>query len=758
MTQISQTIFRNFLATPLQFDSWLCYYGHYPKTNQDTTGTDDSNYKPIIKGYNFTSDYFQYNNSFETRPYFVGCGDIIITGCTFLQLTNSRSDFTDVGGGGLFVKQYCSIIMHNCHFNNCHSSNDGSGALICRSRNNVNSYRIDMDEKPTKETDIQYCCFQECYATQEGYFGAALFIASETTTLLYTSAVDCYMKDTTHNMYGAQIDINSPNSIHSNNLNISGGRSIQCSGIEYRNIKAGTFKFQTIENLYGRFMTSFTGINQGENLDISYCNYYKSTIWKKQSDNDLNSAIVHSRKASITLSHFYIIDTTFEADDCFIFSINDGTIFADFCYSNMNIGSDQSFRVNAATLGNNNQFYLNSMTTYKIDQLGGIGACDGEKTAEPIIITSIFTPSFFFSRSESFSPSTSFSNSMSFIETSSFTQSEMFSPSKDFTQSTCFTKSVEFSDSVSFTLSSGFSNSISFTNSDSFSHSMSFSSSTDFSNSINFTNSERFNCSNKFSDSSKFTNSVGFADSSIFSRSNSFTNSFKFSPSNNFIPSTVYSQSIVFTDSEEFLKTSRFSSSSGFSISNSFSESILFTTSDKFSISERFSDSMQFTDSSHMPDTSIFSGSSLFSSSIGFTKSSSFTNSFIFSVSNELPNKITSSFEPSSNFTNSDYFLEQIIIEEPFVSASNESSKRAKIAVIVAGVSSCALVLIIAAVIISRRHSKVDMDFAVNEVTVVPENETIPQIMENPIFELMHNENDDPFKDDFIENEVFYAL
>lgn len=109
-------------------------------------------------------------------------------------------------------------------------------------------------------------------------YGAAMYIVSNETTLLYTSTIDCPGTDHSRSV-GAQFDINSLN-VTSKCINITGGQAIYCSGIEYRYATSGFFRFQSMSNGYGTYITAFSDI-EIDSFSIDYLNYVANKIWEK---------------------------------------------------------------------------------------------------------------------------------------------------------------------------------------------------------------------------------------------------------------------------------------------------------------------------------------------------------------------------------------------------------------------------------------------------------------------------------------------
>ena len=126
------------------------------------------------------------------------------------------------------------------------------------------------------------------------------------------------------------------------------------------------------------------------------------------------------------------------------------------------------------------------------------GSCQGQITPGQLIITSLFT------ESKEFSKSNYFSNSLQFTKTDLFSQSNKFTSPRSSTPSYEPGQTHRFTPSNSFTPSQDFSKSSVFTTSAIFSESSDFTKSVYFSNSNHFTKSFDFTKSFEFSDSSSF--------------------------------------------------------------------------------------------------------------------------------------------------------------------------------------------------------------------------------------------------------------
>lgn len=143
---------------------------------------------------------------------------------------------------------------------------------------------------------MSYCCFSKCSLVSNftGY-GSVIFIFSKFIDILYCSTLDCKSDGKS---YGAQIDLKS-DSIETSYINLTNGNAVYCCGIEYRNAISGYFKYQTLCQLEGSFLTSFTSIND---IFVSYCNYVNDSINPVE-----NGALIYTIRSNITISHFCFV-------------------------------------------------------------------------------------------------------------------------------------------------------------------------------------------------------------------------------------------------------------------------------------------------------------------------------------------------------------------------------------------------------------------------------------------------------------------
>lgn len=301
------------------------------------------------------------------------CSELSIVNCKFIKCESSGS------GGGLSVTADVKIVIHNTIFGNCTAQHLGGAALVCKNLNSTPD-KTTFNDVQANALDVQYCCFQFCDASKDSY-GTCLFSASTNTTLLYASTVGC-----STNSQGAQFDLQM-NSVHSQYVNITGGKSLFCGAIEYRYAAQGTFEFQTITNLENCFCVAFTAVSM-ENLSIENCNFVGNKLVFAY--DGINLGMVHVIQKNVQLKKFYFIDNDYQnvgKADVYYASIQsgDGSLNVEItfleCYSNQYLYTkDQRFIIDDSC-----DFNTTSKVTANIEQLN-LGECKGTKTALP------FTP------------------------------------------------------------------------------------------------------------------------------------------------------------------------------------------------------------------------------------------------------------------------------------------------------------------------------------------------------------------------------
>lgn len=498
-TTLNNNIFKHILDSAIHFSSEYCgdnsqccvSYKYDFKVGQSIT-------------WDFRSNLFPGNlagsSGTDRHAIFLGgCGDIVITKSSFVECyTQTKS------GGGLLIEQYCKVVLHNTVFDNCHSKMLGSAGAIAQQILVENDYPC---HKLTHKLDIQYTCFQSCYSLEPG-FGAALILGSKDVKFFYASTVDCPKHDAQNKQsFGAQFDILA-DSISSQYVNATGGNSIYCGAMEYRNATSGFFRYQTITKMNCKYAISFTAVDIN-NLTITTCNIFENSVHKAYNyDNEGSNppALVFVQKKDLLVEDFYFSKNVL-SDNAKLTSkenVDEITIILRGCYADTGNSQDWS---NSYVKTENCHFSNNPIETCSILQLN-LGSCQGQITPGQLIITSLFT------ESKEFSKSSYFSNSLQ------FTKTDMFSQSNKFTSSRSFTPSYEPGQTHRFTPSNSFTPSQNFSKSSVFTTSAIFSESSDFTKSVYFSNSDHFTKSFDFTKSLNFTKSFEFSDSSTFNLGN----------------------------------------------------------------------------------------------------------------------------------------------------------------------------------------------------------------------------------------------
>lgn len=570
----------------------------------------------------------------DKRAYYLeNCGDVIIQFCIFDSCSNTKELY---GGGSLVVEQYCTVFIYATQFKNSYTVKRKGAAIYAVQKSGLyenDKKEIIIDDTPLPEFTIQECCFSDCHNNEDDkLYGVAIYCCAENTILFMSSAVNC--PGPTHNRAeGAQFDMQA-DIVKSKNVNITGGKSKYCAGIEYRNAKKGYFLYQTITNIEGcMFATAFTNIN-ADGIEISYSNYNKIALEYNGGDNDVNlyPGLVHVRFKDIIIDTFVFTNLNVRSSkgakiisrgtDWFnntegIWSNHeqDLKITVKNCYADNSVLDE--YIPNRLLNNSRNPTVMffgdiireQNVATLEISQLL-LGNCQGnfvpgdeivkEELHEPsktftdsfkftqsneFSETVKFTESSLFSRSSLFSVSSSFSKSSYFSKSNGFSNSKAFSETNDFSKSSFFSKSLVFSESANFLQSSYFSGSADFSHSNSFSNSNAFSETDYFSKSTVFSQSKQFSNSMKFTNSDGFSQTVQFSETNDFSKSSLFSQSFNFTDSAYFSVSSQFTESADFTNTDGFSKSKQFSSSSVFSKTNVFSETNNFTKSDVFSLS-----------------------------------------------------------------------------------------------------------------------------------------------------------------------------
>lgn len=402
------------------------------------------------------SKCISFENFFETQGY--SNTELCIDSCNFMNCKNLGHYAK--GGAIFFMKLNSKLKVHGCIFKECICNGDGGAIFAAAKVGDTNFQGSGSTSHENMESFYShYCCYSECSAKivesskQEfsGY-GSALFVASNSIELNYSSSVDC--PSISESSFGAQFDMQTTN-VKSCFINATKGNSVCCSAIEYRNAKKGFFSYQTIANQIGGFISSFTKLEGAVN--ISCCNLVNNTV--RYTNIVPTCSIIHVRLKSVTISDFVVIGTAFDG-----FNGLNQPLFA-------SKGRDESDEFFITVIGChiessfNNQIFFQDITTISnffneegqifqtktIPQLN-LGDCQGTVKPPPIATTSQFSESFKFSESNGFSDTQYFSyNSPS--------QSIFFSNSHHFSASVAFSYSLEFTNSESESKSCHFTNS-----------------------------------------------------------------------------------------------------------------------------------------------------------------------------------------------------------------------------------------------------------------------------------------------------------
>lgn len=670
--------------------------------------------KPI-KNINITYDDYKYlGDSISDYRSYILCnnsetlGDVIIAGCAFIGCKAGYAN-----GGAISIEQNSNVMIHDSLFIACSTVRNGGALFICRTPLNTETDKGgDLENFRIPKLDVQYCCFQDCYTYQSGdnpyeRYGVAMFSAADETTLFYASTTNCSFNDGTR---GAQFDLQAED-ISSKYINITGGKALSTCGIEYRKATTGYFIYQTMAKMYCTWVTAFTNA-EIDNLNLSFCNYIDNIIKNCDNGNNIQPGLVFIKNTDIIIDHFYFKGTDFDTNSNAKIVARDSGGSSNKNIKMINCYID-NYNANLFNLYTTENLFTGDFDIFPIILLNK-GGCQGEKTPEPLIITSIFTPSQYFSKTECFSETEHFTKS------AGFTHSFEFSSSTFFSQSDKFSKSDQFSKSSLFTETNKFSKSSVFTETD------------------------------KFSKSSLFTKTDQFSKSSLFTETSQFTKSSLFSETKSFSFSKEFTQSKQFTDSDNFLRTQKFTKSSTFTSSNSFSESVKFTESGHFTKTSCFSDTNKFTSTNKFSETFSFSASETYTKSSEFTKSSVFSKSSCFTNSELLIPKKTNDFSNSLKFTESCIFTQSkhdvmIIIKDD----SRQEMKFSASAIAGITVAAAALVaIILASIIYLNKKNKQEIDGP--EVVETESIDSEPKfVYDNPLFN--SNMKDDPFLEDFDE-------
>lgn len=470
-TALQNNHFMHMINTPVVFSRFI---DGYCKVGAECCVSTDYNFikDQIIENAMVSNLSFPNEFDFKNCFFYENCGDIKMTKCQFSYCYTTQDN-----GGGIFIQEDCTVILHNCIFDHCHSGKNGGAAAIAKmikfnDKPDISGVVTDdpMHDK-TQRLDIQYTCFSDCYTDnkpKEGY-GAVMMMGAKSVTFYYASTVNCANHG--NKPKGAQFDILST-SISSQFINVTGGKTIYCGSLEYREASSGFFQYQTITNLECKYATSFTSVDI-KGLAIRSCNIYKNTLLRPDGEDDKSNppSLIFVRKLNLLVQNFYFKENNMNGYGKFASKENNDKleITLDYCFADSN---DQNYWNLDYVKTQNCVFENKPITTFGIRQLN-LGHCQGEVKPGQMIITSLFTASFVFSKSDHFTSSEKFTESRTFTPshhfnaTNFFTPSDSFTPSGSFTLSSKFSKSNEFSNSDHFTKSAVFSESFEFTSSNS---------------------------------------------------------------------------------------------------------------------------------------------------------------------------------------------------------------------------------------------------------------------------------------------------
>lgn len=177
-------------------------------------------------------------------------------------------------------------------------------------------------DEQIKSPDVSYCCFYNCYGSSSDVtYGVAVFAASNESSFLYSSTVKCPSEDKPR-VAGAQFDIQSFSS-KVKYLNLTGGNSVYCGGIEIRRPEELVFSYQTITHMKSWFCIALTDVINEDN-EIEYSNILSVSLISGEAEHPY-PGIIHIRAPlgsalRFTISHFIFYDTDFPTDDCFLLS------------------------------------------------------------------------------------------------------------------------------------------------------------------------------------------------------------------------------------------------------------------------------------------------------------------------------------------------------------------------------------------------------------------------------------------------------
>ena len=289
--------------------------------------------------------------------------EITIMDCDFQSCSDEGTS-----GGAISMRLIGTLILHRSNFHECSATNGGAVYVAAElgSTSSTNLFHLEN----ANQFYSHFCCYSNCASTD---YGSAALIAATAIQLNYSATFDC-PKD--REAIGAQFDLQSNDYIGSNYINATTGNSKFCAGMEYRYAKSGNFRYQTIVNQKGAFITSFTDLTIDQ-ISIAQCNFVNSTI--HDSNTDPKSAVLHVRIKPIVISEFCFVNVmvntnrfnlvskgldeneqvTITLRDCFVDDTIDDSYFSDMS------------TINVVKLPNA------KITTHVIYQLK-LGQCEGE--------------------------------------------------------------------------------------------------------------------------------------------------------------------------------------------------------------------------------------------------------------------------------------------------------------------------------------------------------------------------------------------
>lgn len=482
------------------------------------------------------------NKNFITNRIFSDNDVLLVIGCAFMQCSNK---FPSRGGAIEYVNDMINgnVTIYSSVFSECRSELSDGGAIFVCGRYGTSG--VNPTHKMINYFSSKYCCFSRCLtiadSNQCGY-GQAMFVFAEIIEIMYNTAVKCppYSKS-----IGAQFDFTSE-FINSSYINSTESSARYCVAIEYRVAKYANLRFNSLVDLKGGFINSFSYLDE---ISITFCNYVNNTI---EQGNRVGGFfyIKHSHR-NICILNSCFARIYFELENYgFIYDADSVTSLA---------VQLKDCLIEQSLINRLNKVVTENVVIYRSDQTKftnmidflDLSSCKGRITPPPIIFSPTFNQSSFFS------------NSILFSESSNFTKSQIFSPSVYFQSTSIFTKSNIFSSTAYFSRSYIFSESTCFSNTDIFTKSSKFSSTTFFSISNIFSDSQMFSASIYISLTEKFTESLALSNSHQFYNSESFTNTFCFTSFSNQVS---FSRSIYETPT--FLKSATFLKSLSITLTN----------------------------------------------------------------------------------------------------------------------------------------------------------------------------------------------